>query len=172
MNPVTPSSMISGRPPTFDATTGTSHAIASSAASPKLSCAGRQQEQIRDRQPRDQVLLFADEHDLAGQAVLGHPAFDVGAHRAVADEQEPRTHAPPDQAKHLERHVDALHRPEVRDVNDERVAAIRRAQPGTQCGVGPPPILGAIEKIRDDADRAANAERGDRCPPSGSGTPP
>ena len=31
--------MTSGRPPTFDATTGTSHAIASSAASPKLSCA-------------------------------------------------------------------------------------------------------------------------------------
>ena len=37
--PVTPCVMTSGSPPTFDATTGTSHAMASSAARPKLSCA-------------------------------------------------------------------------------------------------------------------------------------
>ena len=38
-NPVTPFSITSGRPPTRDAMTGTSHAIASSAARPKLSVA-------------------------------------------------------------------------------------------------------------------------------------
>ena len=37
--PLTPCSITSGSPPTRDATTGTSHAIASSAARPKLSCA-------------------------------------------------------------------------------------------------------------------------------------
>ena len=36
---MTPCSITSGRPPTFEATTGTSQAIASSAARPKLSCA-------------------------------------------------------------------------------------------------------------------------------------
>ena len=160
--PVTPSSMISGSPPTFDATTGTSHAIASSAARPKLSCADGSRNRSAIDSHGTSSCCSPTNDDVVGQPVVGDAPLDVGPHRAVADEHEPRAHAAANQAEHLQRHVDALDRPEVRDVHDERVASLRRAQPRAQVRIVPAAILGAIEEVGDDADLVLDAERADR----------
>ena len=57
--------------------------------------------------------------------------------------------------------VDPLDRPEVRDVNDQGVVAVRRAQPRAQRRIRPPAVFSAVEKIRNDPDVVPDAERRD-----------
>ena len=168
-NPVTPSSMISGRPPTREATTGTSQAIASSAARPKLSCADGSRKRSRGRQPRHQVLLLAHELDVRRQAVRRDAALDVGTHRPVADQHEPRADAVAGCGGRRRR--PASTRLTGRKFETCMTSASRRPagqQPGPQRRIEPAPILAAVEEIRDDADRDAHAERRRWCRRAGS----
>ena len=89
--PLTPCSITSGRPPTRDATTGTSHAIASSAARPKLSCA----DGSRNRSRSTAAAPLPPARPASGRAARCRArARAVGRRRAraVADQQQPRRH--------------------------------------------------------------------------------
>ena len=167
--PVTPSSMISGRPPTCEATTGTSHAIASSAARPKLSCADGSRNRSATDSHGTRSCCSPTNVDVVGEPVLG----DAAARRSARSGPSPIEHEPGAarvwriSAKHLERRVDALDRPEVRDVDDERVVSSGGHSRARSAGSGRRRYSRAVEEVRDDADLVADAERRDRVAPSG-----
>ena len=116
--PVTPCSMTSGRPPTFDATTGTSHAIASSAARPKLSCSDgkrtrRMLRAMESRPPARRASRRRKPHPTRGRACMRCPTPDRLPRAAAAPAQLG------DAGKHLHDGVDPLYRPKVRHMDDE-----------------------------------------------------
>ena len=123
---------------------------------------GRQQKQVADRQPRDEILLLSHERHVLRESVLRSPPFDILADRTIAHEHESCPHPAMNAAEYLERHVDALDGPEVRHVQDDRVAVAARAEPRTEIWIRAPPILAAIEEVRDDADVVLDAECADR----------
>ena len=170
--PVTPSSMISGRPPTFDATTGTSHAIASSAARPKLSCADGSRNRSATDSHGTRSCCSPAKTTRRCRPVLARRA--ARCRRATGPSPMSTNRARnvlANQAEHLERHVHALDRAEIRDVHDQRVASIRRTEPRAQRRIGPPPVLRAVEEVGDDPNLVPDAEGRRSCRPSGSGTP-
>ena len=138
--------MISGSPPTLDATTGTSHAMASSAARPKLSCADGSRNRSADESSPDEILPLPQKDDIVLQAGLVHEPFDVGA-----DGPSPTSANLARTRWRMRRNtssatVDALHRTEVRDVDHERVVADREGR--------------AARGGRDQADADTPSNRG------------
>ena len=132
-NPVTPCAMTSGRPPTFDATTGTSQAMASSAARPKLSCADGNRK-TSATESSGITSSCAPSISTSG-AMFELPAEPVGRPELgpVADEQQPRRHRAADPGEDLHHRIDPLDGPEVRHVDHE----LRRRRPARSAVAGP-----------------------------------
>ena len=165
-------SITSGRPPTRDATTGTSHAIASSAARPKLSCADGSRNTSDDRQQRQHLILLAEELHLVGDAERRAPAASPrpgpGRRRPSAAGPAPRGRSRANTSIDR-RHP--LHRPEVRDVDDDLLAVAARSG-ARSAGTSRRRCTRAVEEVRNHADVARRRRARDTCPPSGSPTPP
>ncbi len=87
-HPETPSSTTSDNPPTREATTGTPHAIASSAARPKLSCADGSRKTSDDGQERDDRVLFTEHDNVLRDAERAREPLDLSEIGAVADQQQ------------------------------------------------------------------------------------
>ena len=162
--PVTPSLMISGRPPTFDAITGTSHAMASSAARPKLSCVdGSRNRSATDSQRTGSCSSPTKRHVVCQAHTRrtrrsmrrrsGPSPISSSRARQLAA-RSGRNTSSTTSTRLTGRKFDmwttrASHRPQDR---------ARREGAGSR----PPAVLLAVEKVGDDLDRMANAERCDR----------
>ena len=162
--PVTPSSMISGSPPTLrrDDRDFAGHRFERRQS--KALLRRRQQEQIGDRQLRHQVVLLADEADVVRSGPI--PPRAVRCRHRDRDRRRPAATAPRTRRR-ISRKTSStastrLTGAEVRHVDHQRIAAIGRAESRAQRRLGPAAVLRAIEEIRNHADVTAHAQRGDR----------
>ena len=156
-NPVTPCWITSGSPPTADATTGTSHAIASSAARPKLSCADGSRNRsatessatMSSCSPRNSAspISPADVNRSCARCASGpSPTSSSRAFTRAA-------HAPED----LDDRVHALHGAEVGHVDDEVIGAAQQLLPQLRRRAAA--VALAVEEVRQHVDRHRHAER-------------
>ena len=112
---MTPSSIISGIPPTSDATTGRDSAIASRMDRPWASRQDGSTATSSAGGDRRDVVAAAGEDHPVGDAVGRGPLLEEVAPRALADDQQVRVRAAPE---------------DVRPGLDQRLVALLRLEPG------------------------------------------
>src|SRR5207302_10318510 len=113
-----------------------------------------QQEQIRDREERHDLVLLAERFDVAREAPLVHRPHRAIQLRTFTDKNQLRAHALPDALKYVDDGLHAFDGPEIRQVNDELVVSIRWTQTLAQIGQVALAMHVAFEKIRDHANIA------------------
>ncbi len=122
----------------------------------------RQQEQVRDREPGQAVGLLAHEVHAIPQAEIAHALLDAWTLGTVAHEHEVRRPSRRDAGEDVHDRIEPLDGPEVRHVQQERRAGLALQQALTQRVVGLPLVALDVEKVRDDLNLAADAERARR----------
>jgi hypothetical protein len=80
----------------------------------------------------------------------------------ITDQQQSRRHTLTNAIEDGDHRVDAFHRPEVRDVDDDPRVGITACKSSTQLGSLDAPVDGTVEEVRDHDDRTGHAELGDR----------
>ena len=143
-------------PPTLVAMTGTSQAMASSAARPKDSSCDGQQEKIGGAELFVDGVLLAEEEDVFLQALFADEVFGGAAVGAVADQHELGGHFGADDGEDFDGVGDALDGTKIREVHEDGLAV-----GGPLCALGFVGLAGveiAIDEIRDDVDGALDVE--------------
>ena len=161
-NPVVPSSMISGRPPT------------------RRRPPAPRTPSLRARPGRSSPAPTAAGTDRRPTATAPGPAARRGTRRAPPGRRRPpaarcrrapvrrrSARAARGRGRRIRRNtsmasVHPLDRPEVRDMDQRAPRYPAGASRARSAGIEPAAILAAVEKVRDHGDRVTHAERGDR----------
>ena len=144
--------------PTREATTGTSHAIASSAASPKLSCEEGSRKRSLTESNGTTSSCAPTILDQIGDAEFSSDTIRRPKLRSVADEQEPGANSPANPVEDREHVLNALDRSKVRYVRHDLHAGVVTAEAFPQLRRRLAAMQAAIQKIRDDGDVAGYAK--------------
>jgi hypothetical protein len=117
----------------------------------------REQKEVGGRKPGHQIELLADELDRVAEAFRSGTVFEGRPIRAVANQHELRGDFAADPCEDVQHLADPLHRPEVRDVQYQGFAAARApALPDGRVRLALVEL--AVQKVRDDADVAADTQ--------------
>jgi hypothetical protein len=143
--------------PTFDATTGTPHAMASRADGPKLSCNDGNRNRSRDRQQAHDILSFTDQLDLAADAQLADQLFRADPVPGLRRQSAAARHARSNPREHAHDRVDLLDWTQIGEMNHQPFA--RFAIAGAQRRIQPAAIDIEIDEIRNDRDVARDRHR-------------